>query len=641
MQNPFSLSDDQLITLLNAYSTWSESNEKEREYSDNQQEKSEELKETLLNKDYLSKLSDEELSNEVLKYSRTLEGPAHIRLGKPRISGEIVNIRRNLLYLIGSSHDPFRKAGEILEKDYKIPIFAKAFWTPLFQAQYPKILPNWNNKTENFFEKVGIKLKTSKLSVEEKYRLISDAFKYLQNLDQEQNFHNINHLMHYGTVIQEGAELIENLLKSEPGDKVEPEDDLSTKIAKWREDHISKKRISVRIEAETEARNLLNSKAGNFSDNDLMDFFGSMNKDYWKDKILHSRFGMAYTGYNVKRLVEQLELVNDWIARFWEASETETKNLLDKFYVQKPIKNAGTAFPSLILYLRNPDGFNLCFKKMEQGLSNLTDFSQSGYSGDYYFNYNNKVNEFKTKYGLQPQEIDIILCIDENGGAANQDCPFTARTFKCLRGLHKNPTRDFYNKHKDDFKMHLENPFQDIFRKVAEKFTSQMRDYLEVEKGLFSRILKNDWGKGGAWDFYWGAFYPKGGKRIEDAQLFVWINQNIFEFGFYIGEYGIEQRQRFLSNCENNQASLENILSPSLSDERFIFGEWQRQLEGGAVPEHLKDLTWKEWLADPGGKGIHVAVFLTENDVLALSRQELVEQIYDVFIRLFPSGIPI
>ncbi|MBC8460698.1 MAG: hypothetical protein H8D67_22155, partial [Deltaproteobacteria bacterium] len=287
------------------------------------------------------------------------------------------------------------------------------------------------------------------------------------------------------------------------------------------------------------------------------------------------------------------------------------------------------------------DGFNLCFKKMEQGLSNLTDFSQSGYSGDYYFNYNNKVNEFKTKYGLQPQEIDIILCIDENGGAANQDCPFTARTFKCLRGLHKNPTRDFYNKHKDDFKMHLENPFQDIFRKVAEKFTSQMRDYLEVEKGLFSRILKNDWGKGGAWDFYWGAFYPKGGKRIEDAQLFVWINQNIFEFGFYIGEYGIEQRQRFLSNCENNQASLENILSPSLSDERFIFGEWQRQLEGGAVPEHLKDLTWKEWLADPGGKGIHVAVFLTENDVLALSRQELVEQIYDVFIRLFPSGIPI
>ena len=289
MQNPFSLSDDQLIILLNAYATWSESNEKEREYSDNQQEKSEEMKETLLNKDYLSKLSDEELSNEDLKYSRTLEGPAHIRLGKPRISGEIVNIRRNLLYLIDSSRDPFRKAGEILEKDYKIPIFAKAFWTPLFQAQYPKKLPNWNNKTENFFEKVGIKLKTSKLSVEEKYRLISDAFKYLQNLDPEQNFHNINHLMHYGTVIQEGAELIENLLKSEHGGKVEPEDDLSTKIAKWRENHISKKRISVRIEAETEARNLLNSKVGNFSENDLREFFGSMNKDYWKDKIHHAR----------------------------------------------------------------------------------------------------------------------------------------------------------------------------------------------------------------------------------------------------------------------------------------------------------------------------------------------------------------
>jgi 5-methylcytosine-specific restriction protein B len=633
MKNPFSLSDEKLAVLLNGLSDWSKENEEEKKYAEDQRKKAVDLKKTLVNGDYLSTISDVELAENILSYSRTLEGPAHIRLGKPRISEQLPNIKRNLLYLSESDDEPFIKAARILEGDYRIPIFAKAFWTPIFQARYPDRLPNWNNKTERCLKKVGINLSTSKLNIENKYGLLSEAFLYLRNLDPKQDFHSLNHLMHFGTEVQQGIKMIEKLLEDEP------ENGLSSKIGKWRKKHIAAKRISVRKEAETKARNLLNSKAGGFVENDLREFFKLINKDYWKDKVQNNRFQMAYVGKNVNELVKQLGIVNEWIVRLWEASESEIEKLFDRFYSQNPIKNAGTAFPSVILYLRDPSKYNLCFKKMEQGLSNLTGFSQYGYSGDYYLAYNNKLNEFKTKYGLQPQEIDIILCIDENGGAANQDCPFTARTFKCLRGLHKNPTRDFYNKHKDDFKAYLENPFQDIFRKVAEKFTFQMRDYLEVEKGLFSRILKNDWGKGGAWDFYWGAFYPKGGKRIEDAQLFVWINQNIFEFGFYIGEYGIEQRQRFLSNCENNQAALENILSPSLSDERFIFGQWQRQLEGGAVPEHLKDLTWKEWLADPGDKGIHVAVFLTENDVLALSRQELVEQIYDVFIRLFPLVI--
>ncbi|MBL7177383.1 MAG: DUF2461 family protein [Desulfobacteraceae bacterium] len=269
----------------------------------------------------------------------------------------------------------------------------------------------------------------------------------------------------------------------------------------------------------------------------------------------------------------------------------------------------------------------------------LTGFSEDIYSGDYYFAYNDKVNEFKVKYDLAPQELDIILCLAENGNGVNPECPFNTKTFDLLRKLTKNPTRDFYNQHKDDFKTYLENPFQNLLRKVAEKLPPQMIDYLEVNKGLFSRVLKNDWGKGGAWDFYWGAFYPKGGKRIEDAQLFVWMNHDIFEFGFYIGEYGTEQRERFLSNCKNNQGSLESILADSLSYERFIFGQWQRQLEGGATPEHLKELTWQEWLAGPGGKGIHVASFLTEKDVLALSEQELVEQIYDIFRKLFPLVI--
>jgi len=212
MENPFTLSDHKMKTLLESYTAWAQATEKEKNYAADQAKKSEKIKANLLNKGYISGTSDEQFIQDILEYSKTLEGPANIQIGKPRVTNELEKIKRNLLYLIDSPDDPFEKATKILEGDYKIPVFAKAFWSPIFQAQYPEILPNWNNKTENFLQKVGINLKAAERSMKEKYRLISDAFIYLRNLDPEQNFHSINHLMHYGTVIPEGCILVDDLV---------------------------------------------------------------------------------------------------------------------------------------------------------------------------------------------------------------------------------------------------------------------------------------------------------------------------------------------------------------------------------------------------------------------------------------------
>lgn len=173
MENPFSLSDEKLKELLSAFTSWYERNEVEKKYSDAQRQKAQEIKKTLLNKSYLSQVSDEELAKEIYDYSRKLEGPAHIRLGMPRIEGSLSLIKRNLYYVIDPSGDPFKKAAGILEGKHRIELFYKAFWTPILQAQYPNVLPNWNNKTSNFLQKVGIDAKTSRLSAEGKYRNIS------------------------------------------------------------------------------------------------------------------------------------------------------------------------------------------------------------------------------------------------------------------------------------------------------------------------------------------------------------------------------------------------------------------------------------------------------------------------------------
>jgi len=182
-----------------------------------------------------------------------------------------------------------------------------------------------------------------------------------------------------------------------------------------------------------------------------------------------------------------------------------------------------------------------------------------------------------------------------------------------VQPLHNQPNREYYDKHKEDFKNYLGKPVKELFENVADKFTPLMKEHLELSKGLFGRILKNDYGRGGAWSHFWGAFYPKGGKRIENAQLFIWINKDVFHIGFYIGAYGVEQKKRFLLNCRNNLPSLKDILEEPLSDPRFIYRDWDKQLEDGAIPENLYETTLENWLSEPDEKGIKVGIYMYRN----------------------------
>lgn len=209
MKNPFVLSDEKLKNLLHKYSSWRDADEREKAYPDKERKKVEEVQGTLLNKTYLTGVSNKELAEKIFDYSRKLEGPAFIRLGVERIGARTPDIKNILLYLLDSPDDPFEKTENILSGKYKIPIFAKAFWTPIFQARYPQNLPNWNNKTETCLKELGVSLK--RLSTQDKYKAISEAFLYLQMLDPAQNFYTLNHLMHFGTAIEEGRDLIKEL----------------------------------------------------------------------------------------------------------------------------------------------------------------------------------------------------------------------------------------------------------------------------------------------------------------------------------------------------------------------------------------------------------------------------------------------
>ena len=211
MENPFNLSDEKLKILLNGYFVWCNKNEKEKKYPGSEKQESEKRNNTLLNKEYLSSLSDKQLVDEILKYIKTLEGPLRIKLNNQKVTKEVSKIRRNILYIINSPDDTFKKAEDLISGDHRIKEFSKSFWSALLRTQYPELAPNWNNKTDNFLKKLGVNLTTSKKTTEEKYKLFSEAFLYLKNLDKRHDFFTLDHLTHYGTVVPEGMLLIDDL----------------------------------------------------------------------------------------------------------------------------------------------------------------------------------------------------------------------------------------------------------------------------------------------------------------------------------------------------------------------------------------------------------------------------------------------
>jgi 5-methylcytosine-specific restriction enzyme B len=201
---------------------------------------------------------------------------------------------------------------------------------------------------------------------------------------------------------------------------------------------------------------------------------------------------------------------------------------------------------------------------------------------------------------------------------------FSAESFNILAEIARTPTAAFYLAHKLDFKQFVEKPLQTVMHREAMLLPGMMRDLLERERNVFSRFLKNDFGHGGAWANYWGAFYPKGGRRIADMQLAVWMDCHRVGISFYIGEYAVVPRQRFLRNCNRYRADLSSLLVELLGDQRLVLakdGQTTLDEAGRIIAE--KPLSWDEWLDDPAAGNYWIFLPVTPSEVCAMCGEEL------------------
>jgi MoxR-like ATPase len=211
---------------------------------------------------------------------------------------------------------------------------------------------------------------------------------------------------------------------------------------------------------------------------------------------------------------------------------------------------------------------------------------------------------------------------------------FTAKTFELLAGLHETPTKGFYTAHKAEFKEHLEEPFRRLLESVRERVRDEIRERMETEKRVFSRILKNDYGVGGAWEFLWGAFYPKGGERTKDVQLWASMHRGRVDAGFSFGEYSREKQKTFLVNLAKHREVLVSWLEPRFAGLDLFYGS-REELEA-SLGRTSRPASFAAWAAGIEDLEASVRVHWPEKKVLELSGAELSEKIANLFNELFP-----
>jgi DNA polymerase III delta prime subunit len=202
------LSESDLKLFLTSYKDWVLRNPAEQEYVEERFPQAiQYAHDNFLTKSFWD--NDKDLIIEALYgYVKELDGQVYRTANKDLLNEKFEDIKKGFFYIIESIDVPLEKAKRIIGGDLKIKGLSRSFWSPILQAAYPEVLPNWNNKTEDFFEKIVISFS----DFSDKYAVIAETFSYFKKLDSSLNFSYLNHLMHYGVAVEDGIDYLDELL---------------------------------------------------------------------------------------------------------------------------------------------------------------------------------------------------------------------------------------------------------------------------------------------------------------------------------------------------------------------------------------------------------------------------------------------
>ncbi len=218
----------------------------------------------------------------------------------------------------------------------------------------------------------------------------------------------------------------------------------------------------------------------------------------------------------------------------------------------------------------------------------------------------------------------------------NEKSYFNSQTFALLKQLHDNPNKEFYDKNKDEFKQYVENPFKTLFSYIASQLPLEITDLMETEKNLFSP--KNYYIKNKTPDFIWGTFSTKNSNKIEDVQLFLFLNYETLEFGFYISQNESQERDKFINFCQNNQNYIIDLIKNiyNISNQIYLGSRDNYYLNENQEIVSQNQITPESWLQNIAQEDLHIAVIIPRQEILNYSQLELSNYIINMYQNLFP-----
>lgn len=135
--------------------------------------------------------------------------------------------------------------------------------------------------------------------------------------------------------------------------------------------------------------------------------FREVNSDLWEGEVKQWRFGYILSTPNKKQIfANDIQKLNRFIAEVYGH-----ENLRDVEELIQDLKFVSYGLVSILLYLKKPDAFNVFLRNVSPVLRSIYPEAVveiDEFSSDYP-KYNGFANRFRRDFGLEPQEVDVVL----------------------------------------------------------------------------------------------------------------------------------------------------------------------------------------------------------------------------------------
>ena len=173
---------------------------------------------------------------------------------------------------------------------------------------------------------------------------------------------------------------------------------------------------------------------------------------------------------------------------------------------------------------------------------------------------------------------------------------FPDEGFDALARLKAEPHIGRYREEKEVLDRAVTAPFKRYRDDLALNWVIPNGIRFETERNVFSRILKNDFGRGGSHSHLWMSFYRLPRKRLTDLQLSHAVYADGFRWGLYVGDYARGLFRPARERLATDPGALPLLNALLAQDYRFAFAPHVTKPEGrpefsdalDAVPEGVE-----------------------------------------------------